>query len=144
MNVNWSTPQGFFDRLNAEFSFTMDVCADPKNAKCPIYYTRDKSGLEAQWWGKAWMNPPYDHTIGKWIRKAWEESQKGCIVVCLLPAKTDTRWWHDYVMLATEIRFVKGRLCFENGDTKGRAPFPVAVVIFSGKESPTSFGSMEQ
>lgn len=125
----WSTPQDLFDRLNAEFSFTTDVCATDDNAKCATYYTKDTDGLSQKWGGVCWMNPPYGREIGKWIRKAHESAQNGATVVCLLPARTDTAWWHDWVM-SGEVRFLRGRLKF--GGHNNSAPFPSAVVIFRG------------
>jgi len=123
----WETPQDFFERLDAEFGFTIDVCALPENAKCIRFYCPEDDALAQEWRGVCWMNPPYGRGIDAWIRKAWESAQAGATVVCLLPARTDTRWWHDYVMRG-EIRFIKGRLKF--GGSKISAPFPNAVVIF--------------
>ena len=133
---NWATPQSFFDRLNAEFNFTLDPCADKDNAKCTKYYTIDDNGLAQDWAGeRVFMNPPYGRVIGDWVRKAYEESLKGTLVVALIPARTDTRYWHDYVMRASEIRLVKGRLKF--GDGRNSAPFPSAVVIWDGDNGDT-------
>jgi phage N-6-adenine-methyltransferase len=123
----WSTPQEFYDDLHAEFRFKTDVCATAENAKCENYYTAETDGLAQSWTGVCWMNPPYGRTIKAWMRKAWESSQDGATVVCLVPARTDTAWWHDYAMQG-EIRYVRGRLKF--GGHKNRAPFPCAVVIF--------------
>jgi len=124
----WETPAEFFQSLNAEFGFTRDVCALPSNAKCSRYYTPEADGLKQTWRGVCWMNPPYGREIGKWVKKAWESAEQGATVVCLLPARTDTRWWHTYVMQAQEIRFVSGRLKF--GGARNSAPFPSAVVVF--------------
>ena len=123
----WATPQDFFDELNNEFNFDLDVCANDENAKCAKYYTAENDGLAQDWKGTCWMNPPYGREIGKWMRKAYESSRGGATVVCLVPARTDTRWWHDYATNG-EIRFIKGRLKF--GDQKNSAPFPSAIVIF--------------
>lgn len=123
----WETPQDFFDRLNKEFSFTLDVCATKENAKCKKYFTLEQNGLNQRWEGICWMNPPYGREIGKWMRKAYEESLKGSSIICLVPARTDTRWWHDYAMKGS-IRFIKGRLKF--GSAKTNAPFPSAIIIF--------------
>lgn len=123
----WSTPQGFYDALHSEFNFQTDVCATDENAKCANYYTAETDGLAQMWSGVCWMNPPYGRTIKAWMRKAWESSQDGATVVCLVPARTDTAWWHDYAMKG-EIRYVRGRLKF--GGHKNSAPFPCAVVIF--------------
>ena len=126
---HWATPQDFFDRLNDEFSFTLDPCSDGTNNKCDLFYTKECDGLSQKWAPHTvFMNPPYGRAIADWIRKAYEESEKGATVVCLIPARTDTRYWHEYVMKSEEIRLVKGRLKF--GDGKNSAPFPSAVVIF--------------
>ncbi len=126
----WGTPAWLFDDLNQEFGFTLDVCATPENAKCPAFFTAESDGLEMDWDGVCWMNPPYGRNIGRWIRKALDASAKGSTVVCLIPARTDTRWWHDYVSQA-EVRFLRGRLYFtRSGATVDRAPFPSAVAIF--------------
>jgi len=123
----WATPPELFARLNEEFHFTLDVCALPQNAKCRRFFTPEHDGLKQRWSGCSWMNPPYGRTIGLWMRKAWEESQRGVTVVCLVPARTDTAWWHDYAARG-EVRFLRGRLKFSN--CKNSAPFPSAIVIF--------------
>ena len=123
----WETPQDFFDKLNEEFKFNIDVCALMENTKCPRFFTPQADGLKQEWKGVCWMNPPYGRGIEKWVKKAWESSRTGATVVCLLPARTDTAWWHDYVMKG-EIRFIRGRLKFSK--SKINAPFPNAVVIF--------------
>jgi phage N-6-adenine-methyltransferase len=123
----WATPQDLFDALNREFGFKTDVCALPSNAKCRRYFTPEMDGLKQRWRGVCWMNPPYGKVIGHWMRKAYESAQRGATVVCLVPARTDTAWWHDYATKG-EIRFLRGRLKF--GDSKSCAPFPSAVVIF--------------
>ncbi|MBP3406743.1 MAG: adenine methyltransferase [Kiritimatiellae bacterium] len=129
----WATPQDFFDNLNAEFKFETDVCALPENAKCAHFFTPEQNGLDQEWRGVCWMNPPYGRDIVNWVRKAYESAQKwGTTVVCLVPARTDTAWWHDYCMKG-EYRFVRGRLKF--GGCKNSAPFPSAVVIFRGTQS---------
>jgi phage N-6-adenine-methyltransferase len=124
----WPTPQWFFDALDAEFGFDLDVCASPEHAKCRRFFEPAVDGLKQRWEGVCWMNPPYGRGIGAWVRKAYESSLLGATVCCLLPARTDTQWWHRYVMRATEVRFLKGRLKF--GDAKAGAPFPSAIVIF--------------
>jgi phage N-6-adenine-methyltransferase len=123
----WSTPQDLFDKLYAKYNFTCDVCATPENAKCANYFTIDQDGLKQNWGGCCWMNPPYGREIGKWMKKAYESSLVGATVVCLVPARTDTAWWHDYAMKG-EIEFLRGRLKF--GGHKNSAPFPSAIVIF--------------
>ncbi|PGM47390.1 DNA N-6-adenine-methyltransferase [Bacillus thuringiensis] len=126
----WYTPIDFFNKLNDEFSFEIDVCALPENAKCDKYFTPEMDGLKQEWKGVCWMNPPYGRVIGGWVKKAYESSLNGATVVCLLPARGDTKWWHDYCMNG-EVRLVKGRLKF--GGSKINAPFPSAVVIFGAK-----------
>lgn len=125
----WATPQEFFDKYNEKFNFTLDPCATVGNAKCPTFFTKEDNGLEQVWTGSVWMNPPYGREIGHWMKKAYESSQQGATVVCLVPSRTDTRWWHDYAMKG-EIEFIKGRLKF--GGSKNSAPFPSAVIIFKG------------
>jgi site-specific DNA-methyltransferase (adenine-specific) len=131
-SYEWATPQALFDTLNAEFKFTLDPCCNHENAKCDRHYTIEDNGLSQSWANeRVFMNPPYGRQIKKWMKKAWEESQSGALVVCLVPARTDTYWWHDYAMQVWPhgIRLLKGRLYFNDGD--GRATFPSAVVIFN-------------
>jgi phage N-6-adenine-methyltransferase len=125
----WETPQKFFDAVDAVFHFTLDVCASRNNAKCERYYTKADDGLSRGWKGVCWMNPPYGREIGLWVKKAYESSLTDrTVVVCLLPARTDTRWWHDYVLShAWRIWFIRGRLRFSG---KGSAPFPSALAVF--------------
>jgi len=124
----WETPQSFFDELDREFKFEIDVCATAINAKCGKFYTPEIDGLSQKWEGVCWMNPPYGRQIKAWVKKAYESFiNNSATVVCLLPARTDTAWWHDYCMKG-EIRFIRGRLKF--GGSKNSAPFPSAVVIF--------------
>jgi phage N-6-adenine-methyltransferase len=127
---DWPTSQAFFDKMNRRYGpFDLDVCAAADNAKCSRFFTAEVDGLRQPWQGRCWMNPPYGKTIGRWICKAWESSLAGATVVCLLPARVDTRWWHGYIEpYATVVDFVKGRLRF--GDGKYPAPFPSAVVVF--------------
>ena len=123
----WSTPQDLFDKLHAAHHFTLDVCATADNAKCARYFTQADDGLAQVWEGVCWMNPPYGRTIGLWMAKALHSSRSGATVVCLVPARTDTRWWHDYAMKG-EIEFLRGRLKF--GGHRNSAPFPSAIVTF--------------
>lgn len=123
----WETPQPLFDLLNEEFNFTLDVCALPENAKCQRFYSPEADGLSQEWEGVCWMNPPYGDEIKHWVRKAYQSALRGTTVVCLVPARTDTRWWWEYCIKG-EIRFLKGRLRF--GNAENGAPFPSAVVIF--------------
>lgn len=127
----WATPQDFFDNLNAEFHFTLDPCALPSNAKCSKYYTPDDDGLLQDWGGETvFCNPPYGRVISSWVQKCYEESKKpNTTVVALIPARTDTSYFHDFIYKKVkEIRFVRGRLKF--GDSKNSAPFPSMIVIF--------------
>lgn len=131
---DWETPQEFFNKINAEFNFTVDVCAVPENAKCERYFTPEIDGLAQDWTNDiCWMNPPYGRMYqDKWIRKAYEESQKGATVVCLIPARTDKKIWHEIILPYAEVRFIKGRLKFVGAEAG--ALFPSALVIF-GKDA---------
>ena len=124
----WETPRDFFDKLDAEFHFNLDVCALPENAKCAAFYSPDVDGLSQPWYGNCWCNPPYGRQVGRWVAKAAQSAAEGATVVMLLPARTDTAWFHDYIYGRAEVRFVRGRLKF--GGSTNSAPFPSMVVIF--------------
>ena len=129
----YETPDKLFQVLDNEFHFTIDVCADANNTKVKLFYSEKDDALLQDWFGVCWMNPPYGREISKWVKKAYEESVncrliKCKLTVCLLPARTDTKWWNEYVMKADAIHFIKGRLKFSNMDNS--APFPSAIVIF--------------
>lgn len=130
----WATPQEFFDELDKEFGFTLDPCATDENHKCKKYYTIEDDGLKQDWGGETvFCNPPYGRVIGKWVKKCYEESKKpNTKVVMLMPARTDTRYFHNYIYKKAEIRFIKGRLKFENPfvEVTASAPFPSMVVVF--------------
>ena len=129
----WETPQEFFDALNSEFHFELDVCALPSNAKCAKYYTPKTDGLAQPWNGVCWCNPPYGRQIGLWVQRASEAAKLGNTVVMLIPARTDTKWFHKYIYMKqnVEIRFVPGRLKFERAaGARNSAPFPSMVVVF--------------
>jgi hypothetical protein len=119
---DWKTPKALFQALDAEFNFDFDPC--------PVKPTTD--GLKSRWGNVNFVNPPYGKEITRWIQKGYREYLLGNTVVFLLPSRTDTRWWHDFVMRATEIRFIKGRLKFD--DQKNSAPFPSAIAIFKPKQ----------
>ncbi len=127
-DMTWATPQSFFDSVNEEFKFNTDVCATKSNAKCKHFFSPKEDGLTQKWEGTCWMNPPYGRELKNWIEKAYLESKLGTTVVALVPARTDTRWFHDYIYGQHEIRFIKGRLKFSNSKTS--APFPSMLVIF--------------
>lgn len=130
-NTNeWSTPQKFFDELNNEFHFTLDPCSTHENAKCKKHYTIEENGLEQSWGGEiVYCNPPYGSEIKKRVKKAWHESTKpNTIVVLLIPARTDTSYFHEYIYNRCEIRFISGRLKFNDGNSG--APFPSMLCIF--------------
>lgn len=137
----WPTPRAYFDTVSREFGpFDLDPCATPESAKAPRFFTKADDGLAQEWHGRVWMNPPYGRTIGAWMRKAYESAQGGAMVVCLVPARTDTGWWHDYAMKGS-VRFLRGRLKF--GDSKNSAPFPSALVVFGmGNPTPTAGDSL--
>ena len=126
----WATPQDFFDELNEEFEFTLDPCATPDNTKCAKFFTKEQDGLKQDWTGeRVFCNPPYGRAIGAWVKKCHDEAQKGTLVVMLIPARTDTSYFHDYIYHKAEIRFIRGRLKF-GGASQG-APFPSMVVIYN-------------
>lgn len=125
---DWETPQAFFDRLNERYKFTLDAAASQDNAKCDRYFTEEDDALTQPWEGVVFCNPPYSHGIGKWVRKGFEEACNGSTVVMLIPARTDTAWFHDYVMKARSVTFIRGRMRF--GGSPINAPFPSMVVVF--------------
>ena len=127
---DWGTPASFFDELSQRFQgFDWDVCASKDNAKCKNYWTKEDDALSKTWKGYCWMNPPYGRQIGHWVKKAYESAQSGdATVVCLIPSRTDTRWWHEFVMRADTVWFIKGRLKFQGA--QNAAPFPSALAIF--------------
>lgn len=130
---DWETPQSFFEELNSEFHFTLDAAADDLNHKCEKYFTEEQDALSQEWKGSVFCNPPYGKKSPNFIKKAYEESKQEYneVVVLLIPARTDTKIWHEYIFGKAEIRFLKGRLKFENnGQAKDAAPFPSALVIF--------------
>ena len=127
---NWATPPELFKDLDNEFKFTLDPCASEENHKCAKYFTKEENGLLQDWGGqRVYCNPPYGRTVGNWVEKAAKESRKeNTIVVMLLPARTDTKWFHEYIYGRATIRFIRGRLKF--GGSKNSAPFPSMIVIF--------------
>ena len=133
-SIEWETPQEFFAELDKEFHFTLDPCATKENAKCDHYITKGFNGLSIDWSEyseSVFMNPPYNKDIDKWMKKAYEESQNGITVVCLIQGRsTDTKWWHSYVMRASEIRYIKDRLHFGINKNFKRANISSIVVIF--------------
>jgi len=128
---NWSTPKNLYDMLNEEFDFNFDPC--------PLRNDYVLDGLTIEWGKRTFVNPPYSD-IKKWAKKCYEESLKRKTIVMLIPSRTDTKYWHDHIMLADEIRFIKGRLKF--GDATNSAPFPSAVVIFDGDHVYRKYGEV--
>ena len=130
-NIVQATPQDLFDRLSTVFRFSLDVCALPENAKCHRYFTPEIDGLKQKWSGGVWCNPPYGKEIGLWVQKACSEIKESyCdFIVMLLPARTDTRWFQDYVLGKSSLYFLKGRLKF--GDSKTGAPFPSVIAVYT-------------
>lgn len=128
----WATPQDVFDRLDRVFDFVLDPCASELNHKCLNWFTKEQNGLKQDWSKnrRVFVNPPYGRGLIDWMRKSYEESQKGALVVCLVPARTDTKWFQEYAMKG-EVKFLRGRLKF--GGCKNAAPFPSAIVIFYPK-----------
>ena len=136
-SVEWETPPEIFAEYDRKYHFTLDVAATKENALCSRYYTKETDGLSRPWQtdGAVWCNPPYGKDIVKWVRKAYEESRKGQTIVMLVPARTDTRWFHDFILGKAEVRFIRGRLYFKvNGVKQDRAPFPSIIVIYNGGE----------
>lgn len=136
--MDWCTPQPFFDELNKEFHFNLDAAATAKNAKCEQFFTPETDGLSKSWGGyNVFCNPPYGRALGQWVAKGYEESQKpNTVVVMLIPARTDTAYFHDYIFgKADEVRFLRGRLKFvdDDGVACGSAPFPSAVIVWKSK-----------
>lgn len=126
----WFTPIDFYNKLNAEFDFNLDPCATEINHKCEKYFTKEDDGLLQSWGGhNVFCNPPYGRKIGAWVEKAYKEAKKdNTLIVMLLPARTDTKWFHNFIYNKAEIRFIKGRLKF--GGCKNSAPFPSMLVIY--------------
>lgn len=137
-NTNeWGTPQDLFDKLDAHFKFTLDPCSTDTNCKCEKHFTKEDNGL-IQDWSKdiVFCNPPYGRDIATWVEKAYNENKKGATVVLLIPARTDTKYFHDYIYNQHDIYFIKGRLKFTNeqGQTQQSAPFPSMIVVMKGGE----------
>lgn len=128
---DWRMPRDLFLALDSVFHFTLDPCSTHENALCAKHFTKEENGLSQKWEGEiVFMNPPYCRNTGKWIRKAYEESTNGATVVCLIPARTDASYWHDYIFpYAASIQFIKGRLQFSG--CKNRAAFPSAIIVFN-------------
>lgn len=131
-STEWATPDEVFDPLNAEFGFTLDVAASEENAKCRSFFDKEQNALNRHWHGVCWMNPPYGKDVPKWMQKAADEAKRGVTTVCLIPARTNTNWFHDICFKHGEVRFVRGRPCF--GGAKHGLPFPLAIVIFRAIE----------
>lgn len=132
----WETPQAFFDLLNKEFHFTLDAAASDENHKCDKYYTINTNGLIHSWKGETvWINPPYGRQYPNWVKKAYQESEDNEVKsVLLIPARPDSRIWHDYIFpRAYEIRFIRGRLQFSNYNNS--AKYPSAVIVFWNREN---------
>ena len=132
---DWQTPKWLFDKLNKHFKFNLDVCANDENALCNKYYTSYNSCLDEDWEVCNFMNPPYGREISNFVKKAHDQwLENDCTTVALLPARTDTKWFHEYIYLPATIIFIKGRLKFEGGEKLAPAPFPSMVVVWWGME----------
>ena len=130
----WTTPRWLFDRLNERFQFTLDAAATDENHLCPNWYTKERDGLSQSWgYQRTFVNPPYSQ-IDKWAEKIACEARMGdaLLVVALIPARTDTKWWQQHVATADHVHFIRGRLRF--GDSKNSAPFPSAIAFWFGLE----------
>jgi len=145
---DWATPADLFAALNNRFSFDLDPCASVENAKCSRFFTREDDGLLQLWHGRVFMNPPYGRVLGDWVKKAYQEVAAGRagVAVALIPARTDTGYWHDYVMQASEVILLRGRVHHDHAGHDGpahNAPFPSAVVVFeAGSSGPPTFSAM--
>lgn len=138
----WTTPENLYKYLDSIYNFTLDPCTDGENAKCDKYFTIEDDGLKQDWSNDVvFMNPPYGRGIKDWIEKAYRESEKGATVVCLIPARTDTIYWHDYCMKSSSITLIKGRVKF--GEGKNSAPFPSALVEFNPKSNTPELKAMK-
>jgi len=138
-SVEWETPTGLFASLNSEFNFELDPCCTVENNKCVRFYTAKENGLSESWGNyRVYMNPPYGRRIGHWMHKARVSAEAGALVVCLVPARTDTAWWHEEVIgYASELRWIRGRIGFGREDGKrSRAPFPSVVVVYNPGAAP--------
>ena len=130
---SWETPPSLFNILDMEFNFTLDPCCTKQTAKCKKFFTKEEDGL-IQDWSKdiVFVNPPYGREIGKWVEKSYNETKKGAKVVMLIPSRTDTKWFHDFIYNKAEIRFLKGRIRFlQNKKELNTAPFPTMLIIFN-------------
>lgn len=128
-NMCWETPKELFEKYDSIYHFETDVCALPENAKCKHFYSPAEDGLKQDWEGVCWMNPPYSREITKWVEKAYMESEKnGSTIVCLLPSRTDTEWFHKFVLPHARVEFIKGRVKFVGA--KSGAPFPSVIAVF--------------
>ncbi len=132
LTPEWATPIAFFKEIDAKFNFELDVCASNENYKCEKYFTEKENGLIQEWDNVNWCNPPYGRQIGLWVEKSFKENLKGKTVVLLLPARTDTKWFHEFVYKKHDIDFIKGRLKFN--DSNNSAPFPSMLVYMIGKK----------
>ena len=132
----WETPPDLFAELNREFNFTLDPCCSHENHLCESYYTKEDDGLSRDWRGTAFVNPPYGRELAQWVRKCHAEAGRGITSVMLIPARTDTRWFHDYIYNQAEVRFLRGRIKFgaRGVASTNSAPFPSMIVIFRGKK----------
>lgn len=137
--MTWCTPQDFFNELNKEFNFVLDAAATENTKKCELCYTPGTDGLSQSWnrGGAVFCNPPYGREIGKWVQKAYQEASGGQPIVLLIPARTDTSYFHNYIYGKAEIRFIRGRLHFtdEEGNAGNPAPFPSMVVVYNGEQA---------
>lgn len=131
----WGTPRDLFIKLDEEFSFDLDPASSHTNAKCERHYTEVEDGLIQAWDGSVFVNPPYGAVIAQWVEKAIQESHRCTRIVMLLPARTDTKWFHRLLGIGAEVRFVRGRLRFESegggGGTAAPATFPSIIVVLS-------------
>lgn len=138
--IEWETPPALFAQLDRLYAFDLDVCASDTNAKCPCYFTTAEDGLTQPWAGACWMNPPYGKPLTQWMQKAESERRHCRVIVCLVPARTDTRWFHDYVLGKAEIHFLRGRIRFlRDGLQQQGANFPSMIVVYRPHDTSATF-----
>lgn len=132
--MDWETPPELFNWISEKYGpFDLDAAAEHETAKCDAYFTKEDDGLKQEWWGNVWLNPPYGREIGKWVKKAADEFFSGNAnkVVMLIPARTDTAYWHDHIQNIASVEFIRGRVKFlRGGEPRGTAPFPSAIVVY--------------
>jgi phage N-6-adenine-methyltransferase len=145
LKTDWKTPVMLFAALDSEFHFSVDVCASPWNAQCEKYFTIENNGLSQEWNGVCWCNPPFDESQKLWVRKAWEEAQRGCTVAVIIPGNYhDSEWWHKYALRASEIRYMRGRARFLNEEGKETSMRTILLIFRPYSQGPPVVKSIDR